>query len=403
VNSNLLVVIGVNKVVFNALRAVLILVVAALLDACAGQRPSDAMCPAVTGASDESFDAALDDAVTARWAEQPGHTHGRAAVLVLSGGGAWGAYGAGFLKGWTERARENADQWPPRPAFDVVTGVSTGAIMAPFALIGSEDDATLQDAFRGMRGGDLFINRSPLTFPWWTSLKDPKGLEEQLRDALDDSSVLELKAAAGQHRTIWVGAVNFDTGQFTHFNLSALARDLPIAEARDQITDHIMAASAVPTFFPPRFINGCMYMDGGVRENIFVSRLHGAIRTASSETEPRADIYVIENGAVEIRKLLAKNTLIDIAVRGFDLAEAQINLNSLRDAYDYAKEHGYRFYWTSADDVVGELQSSTTKERECKYPNTPSEAFESTFTACLYDAALRKARDGRSPWRTDRP
>ena len=388
-----------NKLIRN------LLCVAAVcwLGGCAGQRPSDAQCPAVTGAVDETFDAALDDAVTARWGEQPGHTRGRAAVLVLSGGGAWGAYGAGFLKGWTERRASSGDQWPSRPTFDVVTGVSTGAIMAPFALIGSEDDAILQDAFRGMKGGDLFTDRSPLAFPWWNSLKDPKGLEEQLREALDDSSVLELKAAAGQHRTIWVGAVNFDTGQFTQFNLSALARDLPTAEARDQITDHIMAASAVPTFFPPRFINGCMYMDGGVRENIFVSRLHGAIRSASSETEPHADIYVIENGPVEIRKLLAKNTLIDIAVRGFDLAETQIDLNSLRDAYDYANEHGYRFYWTSADDVVGDLQADASRDGKCRFPKTPAEAFKSSFTACLYDAASRKARDGSSPWRTDRP
>ena len=275
--------------------------------------------------------------------------------------------------------------------------------MAPFALIGPDDDAKLQDSFRGMKGGDLFTGRSPLTFPWWNSLKDPKGLEQQLRDALDDSSVLELKAAAGQHRTIWVGAVNFDTGQFTQFNLSALARDLPTAEARDQITDHIMAASAVPTIFPPRFINGCMYMDGGVRENIFVSRLHGAIGNVSGEIEPHADIYVIENGPVEIRKLLAGNTLLDIAMRGFDLAETQVYLNSLRNVYDYAKEHGYGFYWTSADDVVGELQATTANDGKCKFPKTPSEAFKSTFTTCLYDAAVRKAREGETPWRTDRP
>ena len=252
-------------------------------------------------------------------------THSRAAVLVLSGGGAWGAYGAGFLDGWAKRPAGIGDRWPARPTFDVVTGVSTGAIMAPFALLGSGSDPKLQQAFRGVSGDDLFTSRSLIAFPWWNSLKDPNGLERQLRDALDSSTIADLKAAAAQHRTIWVGAVNFDTGKFTQFNLSALARDLPPAEAKEQIVNHIMASSALPTFFPPRFINGCMYMDGGVRENAFFTRMHDAVGTPGGTKENHADIYVIANGPIEVQKLLAENTLLDIVVRSFSLAESQFS------------------------------------------------------------------------------
>jgi hypothetical protein len=361
------------------------------------------MCPAATGAADETFDAALDDAVTARWGIQPGVTHNRAAVLVLSGGGAWGAYGAGFLDGWSKRNQGSGDRWPSRPAFDVVTGVSTGAIMAPFALLGSSTDPKLQGAFRGVGRDDLFSGRSVVTFPWWNSLKDPRGLEKQLQDALDNSTIVDLKAAAAEHRTIWVGAVNFDTGTFTQFNLSALARDLPVVEARDQIIDHIMAASAVPTFFPPRFINGCMYMDGSVREDVFITHTHNAIGAATGTTDSHADVYVIENGPIRVQKLLTDNTLLDIAIRGFSLAEAQIQLASLRNVYDYAKDHGYGFYWTSADDVVGDLGDTHDRPGLCKFPKTPTDQFDPEFTTCLYDSAQRKARDGDSPWRTDRP
>jgi hypothetical protein len=104
-----------------------------------------------------------------------------------------------------------------------------------------------------------------------------------------------------------------------------------------------------------------------------------------------------------VRKLLTDNTLVDIAIRGFGLAEAQIQLNSLRNVYDYAKEHGYGFYWTSADDVVDNLQDAHGHDGLCKVPKSSTDQFEATFTACLYDSALRKARDGASPWRTDRP
>lgn len=385
------------------IRAVLLVAAAASLAACAGQRPRNALCPAVTGAPQQAFDAALDDAVAARWTVQPGMAYSRAAVLVLSGGGAWGAYGAGFLNGWTERTQHNGDRWPLRPTFDVVTGVSTGAIMAPFALLGSSSDSTLQGAFRGVSRNDLFTSRNVLTLPWWNSLNDPKGIEKQLRNALDNATLVDLRAADGQHRTMWAGAVNFDTGQFTQFNLSALVRNLPITEARNQITDHIMAASAVPTFFPPRFINGCMYMDGGVRENVFVSRMPASITAAGGARESRADVFVIVNGPVEARTILTENSFLDIAMRAFDLAETQIQLNSLRNVYDYAKDRGYGLYWTSADDIVGDRGDGTDHDRLCKFPKTSADQFKTTFTACLYDAALRKARDGDSPWRSDRP
>jgi predicted acylesterase/phospholipase RssA len=392
-----------HRTMIRFLRAAFVVAIVASLEACAGQRPTDAMCPAATGAANESFDAALDDAVAARWGGQPGMAHSRAAVLVLSGGGAWGAYGAGFLDGWAKRPQGIGDRWPSRPAFDVVTGVSTGAIMAPFALLGSGADPKLQHAFRGVSGDDLFTSRNVIALPWWNSLKDPNGLERQLRDALDTSTIADLKAAAAQHRTIWVGAVNFDTGKFTQFNLSALARDLPPAEAKEQIVEHIMASSALPTFFPPRFINGCMYMDGGVRENAFFTRMHDAVGAAGGTKENHADVYVIENGPIGVQKLLTDNTLLDITVRSFSLAESQIQLNSLRNIYDYAKEHGYGFYWTSADDVVSDPQDAHDQPGLCKYPKTPSDQFEATFTTCLYDSAVRKARDGASPWRTDRP
>ncbi len=380
-------------------RVLLLLLSASFLSACAGERPSSATCPAVTGLPAQPFDAALDDAVAARWAGPPGAPHNRVAILVLSGGGAWGAYGAGFLNGWAQRRDHGTKHSPSRPTFDIVTGVSTGAIMAPFALLGSGSDPSLESAFRGVSGEDLFSGRSVLGLPWWNSLKEPDGLERRLLAALDDTALASLRTAAGEKRTVWVGAVNFDTGQFTEFNLSAIARDLPNDQARTQIADHIMAASAVPAFFPPRFINGCMFMDGGVRENVFVTPL----QTATTVHESRADIYVIENGPIEVPPLLTKNNLRDIATRGFDLAESQIQLNSLRNIYQYAREHGYGFYWTSADDVVYNPDESQVNVAPCKAPKTPADQFEATFTACLFDAASRKAHDGITPWRTDKP
>src|SRR5581483_4954397 len=123
-------------------RLATLLLAGTLLCACVNQRPREAVCPAVTGAPQPTFDASLADAMAARWTGAPGHPHQRTEILVLSGGGAWGAYGAGFLNGWSQRPAAMGGQ---RPQFDVVTGISVGAIMAPYAFLGPRYDARLMD------------------------------------------------------------------------------------------------------------------------------------------------------------------------------------------------------------------------------------------------------------------
>ena len=201
------------------------------------------------------------DAVTEAASPAGGAPRDELDILVLSGGGPRGAFGAGFLNGWT--ARQTGIR---RPEFDIVTGVSTGAIMAPFALLGPKWDDVLARNCSGVAATDLF---EPLDLPrslGWTSLKNPAPLVERLHAALDDPTLGALAEAARAHRMIWVGATNFDTGNFDRFNLTTIAARQPPAQAHQQISDRIVAASSIPIFLPPKFIDGCMYLDGGVRE-----------------------------------------------------------------------------------------------------------------------------------------
>src|SRR5205823_279386 len=93
-------------------------------------------------------------------------------VLVLSGGGMNGAFTAGVLKGWTARG--------DRPTFDVVTGISTGAIIAPFAFLGAEYDAMLERGYTTLHDGDIFRRRSPLVLLWSDSLADSEPLRKKI-------------------------------------------------------------------------------------------------------------------------------------------------------------------------------------------------------------------------------
>jgi Patatin-like phospholipase len=380
----------------------LILVAAAfLLSACVGARPPDAMCKAETNG--QAYSASMANVLSSKWQSGPGAQRQHLDILVLSGGGAWGAYGAGFLDGWSKR---EAALGTPRPQFDVVTGVSTGAIIGTFALLGPDYDSVLEDAYRGTSSGDLFYRRSIFMLPFWNSFNDPEPIEDNLTRALSDDTIAKLAEAFRERRSLWAGAVNFDTGRFTEFDLTDLAAELPPDIARREIVDRLMAASAVPGFFPPRFIGGCMYMDGDVRQNLFVSEIGGAIDAAAGAKilpeNTTVDIYAIVNGTTEPSQRLTDNTLIGVGVRGFELAFDQIQIASLREIYDYAKAKGFHLYWTSADDVVAIDNKPQTYDR-CSAPKGETDQFNGQFTACLFDAARQKAETDAMPWRTDRP
>jgi len=381
----------------------LILVIAAfLLSGCIGARPGDAMmCPADQNAP--SYSASMASVMLGKWQNAPGQPRQHLDILVLSGGGAWGAYGAGFLNGWTKRDTALGN---PRPQFDVVTGVSTGAIIGTFALLGPDYDSMLESAYRGTSSRELFERRSFFTLPFWNSFNDPEPIEDNLTRALSGDTIAKLAGAFRDRRSLWAGAVNFDTGKFTEFDLTDLAAELPPDQARTAIVDRLMAASAVPGFFPPRFINGCMYMDGDVRQNLFVSQIGSVIDATAGSAKLRdgtsVNIYAIVNGMTETTHRLVGNTLISVGIRGFELASDQIQISSLREIYDYAQARGFHLYWTSADDVVA-IQGKEKTYGRCSAPKGEADQFNSHFTACLFDAAEKKAETDPSPWRTDRP
>jgi hypothetical protein len=384
-------------------RALAFLIAMLLLAGCAGERPKDAVCPAVkTGQAEPDFDRAITAMMANKFNLPKGQKRDHVAILLLSGGGGWGAYGAGFLSGWSERA---PDLDAPRPRFDVVTGVSTGAIMAPFALLGRGDDAVLAQHYRGVSSSDLFSGRSILSLPFWNSLNTAGELQAKLKETLDDRTMAALGAAAKEGRSAWVGAVNFDTGEFSEFDLTAFAGTLPPDAARKAIVKRIMAASAIPIYLPPKFIGGCMYMDGGVRENLFIAQIATAIERsigswrALGETD--VDIYAVVNGPVNPRRALIDNNLVSIGARGFDLGAEQIQLGSLREVYDFAQKNGFTLHWTSADDVVTEPEKP--QSGRCLSPIGMNDEFAGRFTGCLFDAGRRKALADPSPWRTDRP
>ena len=182
-------------------------------------------------------------------------------ILLLSGGGQHGAYGAGFLRGW--RARTDA----PMPKFDVVTGVSTGALQAPFAVLGTRTALDTLSALY-LRAAD----RIAPTIDWFFWLRKTGGVVKTdryratLRRVVDTRLRDSLRAAFAEGRQFLVGTTDFDLAVGRVWDVS---RELDTtAAALDRTREILIASTAIPGIFPPTTLDGHVHSDGGVTSNL---------------------------------------------------------------------------------------------------------------------------------------
>jgi predicted acylesterase/phospholipase RssA len=182
-------------------------------------------------------------------------------LLLLSGGGQHGAYGAGFLRGW--RSLEDA----PMPRFDLVTGVSTGALQAPFALLGTEAALdTLVALYRN--AAEQFAP----TLDWFFWLRRTGGVlnvsryERTIETAYDQRLVDLLREEFRAGRQLAVGTTDLDLGVGRVWDLTHELAPTPDAVARFQRV--LVASSAIPSLFPPVVLDGHVHTDGGVVANL---------------------------------------------------------------------------------------------------------------------------------------
>jgi len=182
-------------------------------------------------------------------------------VLLLSGGGQNGAFGAGFLRGWRARSDERM------PTFDLVSGISTGALQAPYALLGTDAAIDTLTALYARAATAI----AP-TFDWWFWLRRTGGLvntaryDRTLASSINGQFRNDLRRAFAEDRQIVFATTDFDLG---------IGRLWSLGEALDTTSAGLLrarsllrAATAIPGIFPPVVVDGHVHADGGVVENV---------------------------------------------------------------------------------------------------------------------------------------
>jgi hypothetical protein len=282
-------------------------------------------------------------------------------ILVLSGGGSNGAWGAGFLNGWAESRH--------RPTFDVVTGVSTGALISTGAFVG--DMQLLKDAYTKTSNKDVQHPRNLLyAILFSNALNDTKPLKNLIARYLNDEELEKVADGANHGRKLYVASVNLDSGKLVIWDLTAIAK----AGKYDLFRDVVRASAAAPPLYPPVEIGNSLHCDGGVRASLFMEQyLVPAIspRMSSSEsiraaapTTRRApsgaeasDVYVISNGKIGLSEQTTENCLKPIGLRAVSCLLNQNGVDSILKARLAAQDAGYDFHLSYIPDGVDELES----------------------------------------------
>jgi len=204
-------------------------------------------------------------------------------VLALSGGGVYGSYCAGVLVGWTKAGT--------RPTFDVVTGISTGALIAPLAFLGSEYDDQLETVYTTLKNRDVFRLKKTLRSVLSESLADNGPLAAKIEELATPDLLAAVAAAHARGRRLYVGTTELESRRAVIWDMGEIAaRGTP--EDLILFRKVLLASAAIPGFFPPVRIPVTVdgkrleerHIDGGVSNAIFFRPPHRPPGTCDPKT-----------------------------------------------------------------------------------------------------------------------
>ena len=300
--------------------------------------------------------------------------------LSISGGGADGAFGAGLLKGWSESGT--------RPEMWVVTGISTGALIAPFAFIGSEYDDELEDLYTTMSTSDLVKKRSLIAGLTSDAFGDTSPMREVLRKHIDAEMIEEITQEYAKGRRLLIGTTNLDAKRPVIWNIGAIAA-VGTDESAQLIRDVILASASIPGMFPPVRITvrigdeeyDELHVDGGVSSQVFlypaqVNLQVGAVKLGITSDQT---LYIIRNGILEPRWSEVKPKIAPVALSSIYTLIRTQGMGDLYRIYLGAKrdEMSFRLAYIPPD-----------------FDLEPEEDFDPKYMRELFDLAYELSRDG---------
>lgn len=316
-------------------------------------------------------------------------------ILAISGGGGDGAFGAGLLCGWTAAGN--------RPNFKLVTGISTGALTAPFAFLGPTYDDKLKKVYTTISSRDIFKLKSLFGMVQTDaiSLNDP--LAKLTTEYIDEKMLKDIAAEHLKGRRLYIGTTALDAQRPVIWNMGAIAAS-GRSDALELFRKIMIASAAVPVAFPPVYIpvdaGGIsydeMHVDGGVTNQVF---LYGPMlnlpagRKILGYDQPlrKTRVFVIRNTRIKSNWLAVKPVMRSIAPRSVaSLIKAQ-GVGDIYRIYVIAQRDGLDFNLAHIPD---ELDTNRSDEFNSQVMNV---LFDTGYNLARYGYRWQKTPPGFFP------
>ena len=243
-------------------------------------------------------------------------------ILTLTGGGSRGAFGTGVLLGWTDKGTI--------PKFDIITGISTGAVMAPFIFLGGDELKKVKHFYTKMHTEEVF------TSTWMKFFSDgyimnANPLKKLFKDNFNKEFLDKIAQEHKNGRRLYIGTTNIDTGQLVVWDMGAIASS-DREDKYKRFAEIVYASSALPIYLPPQYMSVDvegqdyyqMHIDGGIYSQVFMIGLHvnwSEILNLREGSNTKFDttLYTVAN-----RKYRQRDVYKPINQAPFDIIEAYV-------------------------------------------------------------------------------
>jgi predicted acylesterase/phospholipase RssA len=303
-------------------------------------------------------------------------------LLAVSGGGEDGAFGAGLLNGWTESGT--------RPRFDLVSGVSTGALTAPFAFLGPAWDAKLKRVYTDITPERVLRKRWFTAAIWDDALTDTAPLFNLISEYVDEAMLAAIAVGHAEGRLLLVASADLDAQVPVVWNIGAIAAS-GHPRALDTVRRVLLASAAIPGAFPPVLFDVTvdgrphqeLHVDGGTFAQAF---LYPASATrarratlARNRSVVQAAAWVIRNGRLDPNWAETNRRTMSIAGRAVQTMIATSGFNDV-----------LRTYFMTQRDRIDFNLAYISRDFTVEF-TTP---FEASYMQALSDFGHAQARRG---------
>jgi predicted acylesterase/phospholipase RssA len=310
----------------------------------------------------------------------PGAPLPPAAYLAISGGGDNGAFGAGLLDGWTKSGT--------RPTFKLVTGVSTGALIAPFAFLGPAYDGKLKAVYTQISLEDIAKARWIVDVFFGDAMADTTPLAELVQKSVTQEMLDAIAAEYERGRILLIGTTNLDARRAVVWNVTRIAATHR-PDALALVHKILLASAAIPGTFPPVMIDvevdgkryQEMHVDGGTANQVFVYPAASDLAKLSRENDGVRErrLYVIRNARLDPEWAQVDRRTLPIAMRAITCLIQYQGIGDLYRIYSITRRDHVDFNLAY---IPATFDTPHTKE------------FDTAYMRSLYEFAYKMAVQG---------